>query len=265
MEQLSSKEINRFIVDGYIKIEHAFSTELAEECRNILWKATGCDPDRPDTWTEPVIRIGELGLEPFKKAANTAILLRAFDQLAGTGNWLPRETLGSFPIRFPCNSSAGDTGWHVDASFPGTIASDYLQWRINVHSRGRALLMLFLFSNVFEHDAPTRIKKGSHLQVARILQPAGDEGLSFMQLAEKIKDLPMHEESLATGGAGTVYLCHPFLVHAAQEHHGTLPKFMAQPPLLTNRDFNIHQTENEICPIKQAILNALTLETKTGR
>ena len=254
MEQLTTDEINRFILDGFVKIEHAFSTELAKECRNILWKITGCDPDNPSTWTEPVIRIGELGLEPFKRAANTALLHRAFDQLAGKGNWLPRETLGSFPIRFPGRYTAGDTGWHVHASFPGAIPNDYMEWRINVHSRGRALLMLFLFSDVSERDAPTRLKKGSHLQVAKFLEPAGEEGLSFMQLAEKVEDLPAQEEVLATGVAGTVYLCHPFLVHAAQDHHGTSPRFMAQPPLLTNTDFHIHETEHEICPIKQAIL-----------
>jgi len=263
MEQLSTEEINRFILDGFIKIEHAFSTELAEECRNILWKASGCDPDNPATWTKPVIRIAELGLEPFKKAANTAILLRAFDQLVGKGNWLPRETLGSFPIRFPGEVPAGDTGWHVDASFPGAVPNDYLEWRINVHSKGRALLMLFLFSDVSEQDAPTRIKRGSHLEVARILEQAGEKGLSFMQLAQKIEGLPKHEEVLATGVAGTVYLCHPFLVHAAQDHHGTSPRFMAQPPLLSSKDFNIHETEKEICPIKQAILNAISFAPST--
>ena len=37
--------------------------------------------------------------------------------------------------------------------------------------------------------------------------------------------------TLATGEPGDVYLCHPFLVHAAQPHHGSTPRFMAQPPL----------------------------------
>jgi len=35
-----------------------------------------------------------------------------------------------------------------------------------------------------------------------------------------------------TGDAGTVYLCHPFLVHASQPHQGYCPRFLAQPPLL---------------------------------
>ncbi|WP_238588569.1 hypothetical protein [Rhodococcus pyridinivorans] len=35
----------------------------------------------------------------------------------------------------------------------------------------------------------------------------------------------------ATGRAGDVYLCHPFLVHAAQTLRGTRPRIIAQPPL----------------------------------
>jgi hypothetical protein len=42
-------------------------------------------------------------------------------------------------------------GWHIDVSFPGLNSSreerrDFSDWRANVMSRGRALLMLFLFS-----------------------------------------------------------------------------------------------------------------------
>ena len=207
---------------------------------------------------QPVIRIGEIGLEPFKKAANTTLLLNAFDQLAGKGNWLPRSTLGSFPIRFPGENKAVDTGWHVDASVPGANANDYLEWRINIHSKGRALLMLFLFSDVGEHDAPTRIRAGSHLDVARILEPEGDSGLSFMELALKLDLTEDRQEIAATGRAGTVYLCHPFLAHAAQDHTGTVPKFMAQPPLLTAQEFTLYREDRNYCPVEAAIRKGLT-------
>jgi len=53
-----------------------------------------------------------------------------------------------------------------------------------------------------------------------------------MELAGKAVPATGHRPlAHATGRAGDVYLCHPFLVHAAQEHHGTRPRFMAQPPL----------------------------------
>lgn len=253
MNQLSAKQIDQFINDGFVQVEHAFQPELAGECRAILWEATNCDPNNPVTWTKPVIRIGELNQEPFKKAANPPVLHKAFDQLVGKGNWLPRTTLGSFPIRFPSKDPAGDTGWHVDASFPGTDPGNFFEWRVNVNSKGRALLMLFLFSDVTEKDAPTIIRIGSHLDVAAILGPEGEKGLSFIKLSQKLDNLPKHKVALAIGGAGTVYLCHPFLVHAAQEHHGTSPKFMAQPPLLTKHDFNISRPEGELCPVEQAI------------
>lgn len=257
MSSLSSTQIDHFINQGFIKIENAFSSAIADECRAILWKATQCDPDNPQSWTQPVIRIGEMTLEPFKKAANTTILHTAFDQLAGKGNWLPRESLGTFPIRFPSKESAGDTGWHVDASFAGENANNYLEWRININSKGRALLMLFLFSDVSEADAPTAIRIGSHLDIAKILEPEGEKGLSFMELAQTINSLPDHDQALATGSAGTVYLCHPFIVHAAQDHHGSTPKFMAQPPLITRKDFNIHQPEELCCPVEKAIIKGI--------
>ena len=257
MVQLSPEQITQFINDGYIKIEDAFPKEVADECLAILWKETGCDPNNPNTWTRPVIRIGELGFEPFKTAINTPILHKSFDQLAGKNNWLPRTTIGSFPIRFPCKDAATDTGWHVDASFPGEDENDYMKWRINVYSKGRALLMLFLFSDITEKDAPTVIKAGSHLDVAKLLEPEGERGLSFLELAEKLDRLPKREVVLATGKAGTVYLCHPFIVHAAQQHQGTNPKFMAQPSLLAKSDFNIRQTEKANCPVELAIIKGL--------
>src|SRR5688500_3753390 len=108
-------------------------------------------------------------------------------------------------------------------------ASNYFEWRVNINSKGRALLMLFLFSDVSEQDAPTIIRVGSHFDVAKILEPEGEKGLSFMTLAQKLHASPKREEAEATGKAGTVYLCHPFIVHAGQDIQGTVPKFMAQP------------------------------------
>jgi hypothetical protein len=257
MASLTTEQIENFISSGIVTIEDAFPAKVADECRAILWKATQCDPDDPKSWTHPVIRIGDIGLECFKKAANTEILHNAFDQLAGKGNWLSRKSLGTFPIRFPSKVRAGDTGWHVDASFSGEDVKDYFDWRINIHSKGRALLMLFLFSDVSEKDAPTVIRTGSHLHVAKILEPEGEKGLSFKELAYKLDSLRRCDEVLATGKAGTVYLCHPFIVHAAQDHHGTTPKFMAQPPLLMKNDFNIHRAEKFLCPVEKAIIKGI--------
>jgi hypothetical protein len=229
---LTAEQLERFSMEGFTKIERAFPRDLADQARAILWKDTGCDPDDPQTWTQPVIRLGMYTQPPFVAAANTPLLHEAFDQLVGAGKWLPCGSMGTFPVRFPSDRDAGDTGWHVDASF-GYESADFLSWRVNARSKGRALLMLFLFSDVTEKDAPTRIRAGSHREMARVLEPAGEAGLSLGELAANGFAETAHcHEVLATGNAGTVFLCHPLLVHAAQKHCGTQPRFMAQPPLL---------------------------------
>ncbi|WP_310589068.1 hypothetical protein [Fibrella forsythiae] len=134
---------------------------------------------------------------------------------------------------------------------------NYLEWRINVRSKGRGLLMLFLFSDVSQADAPTRIRVGSHLEVARMLSPAGETGISFMELATKLSAMPEGEEIVAIGQAGTVYLCHPFLAHAAQAHRGTEPRFLAQPPLLLRDELVIMDSQNGYLPVEEAIRIAL--------
>jgi hypothetical protein len=256
---LSEAQIQKFIWDGFVRIDRAFPRELADEGRAILWRETGCDPNDPTTWTRPVIRLAGYGDEPFRKAVNTPLLHAAFDQLDGKGRWLPRDGLGSFPIRFPSPDDPGDTGWHVDVSFPDESSdpnerADFSSWRVNVTSRGRALLMLFLFSDVSELDAPTRIRVGSHLDMARFLEPAGEAGRSHMVLDKMAADRP---EALATGEAGTVYLCHPFLVHAAQMHRGATPRFLAQPPLEPAEPFQLDRKDGRYCPVEIAIRRAL--------
>ncbi len=268
---LNNQEIDKFVNDGFVRINHAFPAELANAARDILWQDIGADPSDSRTWTRPVVRLGMYAQPPFLAAANTPALHQAFDQLVGVGRWVPCRSMGTFPVRFPSAVDPGDTGWHVDASFPGPDPLDYLSYRVNVRSRGRALLMLFLFSDVEDSDAPTRLRVGSHLDVARLLQAAGDDGLSFIELAGKLQDLPVREEAVATGPAGTVYLCHPFLAHAAQPHHGRQPKFMAQPPLflssqdagprsmeaLLSAELQLDGAHGACSPVEQAIWRAL--------
>jgi hypothetical protein len=252
---LSAQDIEFFIANGFVRIDRAFPKDLAAEARSILWRAMGLAPDDPSGWTKPVVRLDQFGQEPFLQAANSPRLDAALDQLVGQGRWLPRGTLGTFPVRFPSTEDPGDTGWHIDVSF-GTDPTDFLQWRANARSRGRALLMLFLFSDVGPDDAPTRIRCGSQRTIARRLAPAGEAGLTLRELAAddfaESAELP---EALATGEAGTVYLCHPFVVHAAQRHRGRNPRFLAQPPLLPRGENGIDYTEDPLLPVARAALD----------
>lgn len=254
---LSEDDVRAFVRDGFVRVDHAFSSEVAAKARDILWRATGFDPNDRATWSKPIVRIGYIGLPPFVEAANSPRLHGALNQIAGAGRWLARMDLGTFPIRFPSREEPGDTGWHVDGSIVGEESSDPFSARINLESRDRLLLMLFLFSDVGESDAPTRLRVGSHRDVARLLMPFGTEGLSFMELAQKLDVTDSLPEAIATGPAGTVYLCHPFLVHAAQAHRGQTPKFMAQPPLHPYVQVQLSRDDDAYSPVEQAIREAI--------
>ena len=253
---LSDAQVEGFIRDGFVRIDNAFSREIAQQAREIMWRDLPCDPHDPATWTRPVVRLPGYGQGPFHAAANTPVLHAAFDRRVGKGRWIPRKGLGTFPVRFPHPDDPGDAGWHIDASFAGDDSdpNDFLTWRVSIVSRGRALLMLFLFSDVGEDDAPTRIRIGSHIDMARFLAPAGKAGVAFMNLDYAGTDRPV---GLATGEAGTVYLCHPFLVHAAQKHRGKVPRFMAQPPLGPAEPFRLHRRDADYAPVEVAIRQAL--------
>jgi hypothetical protein len=208
MRALSDDQIQQFIRDGFVRIDRAFPRELADEARTILWRDTGCDPHNAATWTKPVIRLSGYKEPPFLKAERTPVLHTAFNQIAGKGRWRLGSLGfgGAFVVRFPHPDEPGDDGWHIDTGFPpdGVDPNDpskFSAWRANVRSRGRVLLMLFLFSDVGPRDAPTRIRVGSHIDMACFLAPAGEAGMSHMDMAQGQlgADRP---EALATGEAG---------------------------------------------------------------
>jgi ectoine hydroxylase-related dioxygenase (phytanoyl-CoA dioxygenase family) len=120
--------------------------------------------------------------------------------------------------------------------------------------------MLFLLSDTGPDDAPTRILVGSHLDMPRLLEPAGDAGLSFLELAERFPAPTLARPlAYATGRAGDVFLCHPFLVHAAQAHHGSRPRFLAQPPLHPSSPLQLERADGDYSPVERAIRRGLGL------
>src|SRR3954468_10757209 len=114
---LSPEQVEQFITNGYVRLDRAFPRALADAARAILWKATGCSPDDPATWTQPVIRLGMFTQPPFIEAANTPRLHTASEQLVARGRWLRPAAVGTCPVRFPSAVDPGAAGWHIDASF----------------------------------------------------------------------------------------------------------------------------------------------------
>ena len=253
LSPFSPEDLRTFIATGALRLDHAFEPE---EAAAAIWAAAGLSPDDPAGWPSGVVRIPYLAHPALVAAVNTPRLSEAYDALVGRGRWVAPSAVGSLPLRFPSAKDPGDTGWHVDMAL-GFDQPDFMDWRVNVRSDGRALLVLMLFSEVGEDDAPTRLRLGSHKAVARGLLPHGLGGLSLRDLAaDGFEETAGGKEVLATGPAGTAWLCHPFLVHSAQPHRGRRPRLMAQQTLAPAHPFDSALPPS---PVQQAIREACGL------
>jgi hypothetical protein len=260
---LSSAQIEQFVADGFVKVDGAFSRQTAAACREILWRDLKLSPEHPEEWKEPVLRLGMYADPPFRDAATSPVLKEALDQLVGKDSWVPFQALGQMVVRFSSEQAPWDDGWHIDGSFPPNddlTSTDWFQWRVNFLSRWRAMLMLFLLSDCGDNDAPTRVRIGSHLPMARQLAAHGEAGISLEDLAhEGFESSADCDVALATGEAGTVWLLHPFTVHAAQGHRGSEPRFLAQPGLGPRTPLQIERTDGAYSPVERAMRLGLGL------
>jgi hypothetical protein len=250
---LSQAEISAFISDGYVAVRGAVPDTVVRACQDVIWTelaSHGVARDDPATWTGPVVRIPCPEGGPFAEAGTTTPVWQACDQLIGAGRWWRRPGVGgTIPVRFPSDDDPGDAGWHIESSFEAGG-----QWRVSLASRARGLLALYLFTDVTGADAPTRLRPGSHLDVPPILAPAGDDGMDWGRAAQQAAAASAHRPTVqATGQAGDVFLCHPFLVHAATwPHRGRSPKMMAQPGVALHTQFPLGSSPS---PVEIAILN----------
>jgi phytanoyl-CoA dioxygenase PhyH len=217
--------LEAFVSDGYVKVEQAAPREVADAARAVLWQRLGLTPEDPSRWSVPVMWTSDMtGEGPFGELARSPRLAAALDVICGAGGWLPRRALGNIPVRFPVSPPADDRGWHIDANTPQPDGS----WAVT--GRPHTVLVLTLLSEVGVDDASTRIRVGSHRDVARVL---GADPLSLEDMGRAVDQAsagrPVRH---VTGMPGDMYVVHPLTAHAADEHRGRAPRFMAQAPVM---------------------------------
>ena len=258
---LTNEAVRAFIADGFTVVRQAFAPEVGGACADGIWLALaerGIRREDPSTWTEPVVRVSCPEGGPFIEAGTARLLQESCDQLLGPGRWWRRQGVGgSVPARFPSERDPGDAGWHLDGGYDDPADG---RTRVTVRARGGGLLALFLFSNVDEGSAPTRLRVGSHLDSARVLAAAGEKGLEWGEAARRAEHASAHRRTvLATGQAGDVFLCHQLLVHAASwPHRGRTPRLMAQPSVALLGEYQLPGLPlAPPAPVEKAILRAL--------
>jgi hypothetical protein len=247
-------DVDAFIRDGYVVVRGAFDADTAAACRAVIWDALagqGICEDEPATWP-PLAELGGLAGEPFTAAGSSPALAAACDQLIGPGRWTsPVVCGGAVVVRFPSEDRA-NAGYHIEGSYDGPGG----YW-VNVRSKARGLLALFLFSDVGPDDAPTRLMCGSHLAVPPSLAPYGDAGVCADGVFWRPSALCL-PVAHAAGAAGDIYLCHPFIVHTATwPHRGMTPRMIAQPAVHVPDGYAIDGSDSS--PVARAIVAGLAM------
>ncbi|HET7668351.1 MAG TPA: mitomycin antibiotics/polyketide fumonisin biosynthesis protein [Mycobacterium sp.] len=229
-----------FASDGYVRVANAVSRPTTDAARATLWDALGLSPTEPAGWTEAVRWTADLtGVGPFADIVKSPVLASALNAICGVGGWRPRGSLGNIPVRFPVSPPADDRGWHIDDNTPTSDGS----WTVT--GRPHTLLLLTLLSEIGPDDAPTRIRVGSHHDVARVLGPEPVEFVAAGRLVDRVS--AAREVVRATGDPGDMYAVHPFTVHPADIHRGRTPRFMAQAPIVLSAPLTPSSTSALAC------------------
>ena len=218
-------DVETFVEDGFVKVEQAVPRAVADAARAVLWTRLAVSQHDPSSWTQAVMWTADLtGDGPFGEISASPVLAEALNQMCGEGGWIPRRSLGNIPVRFPVPATVDDRGWHIDLNTPLAEGG----WAVT--ARPHTVLLLTLLSEVTADDAPTRIRAGSHRDTAAVL---GDDILDAVEAGARVAAASSARPvRLATGLPGDMYLVHPFTVHAADEHRGATPRFMAQAPVM---------------------------------
>ncbi len=242
---LSPAEIERFVEDGYVVLREGFPAAVADAIRDRIWQRMGLSPDDPDGWPAKVVFIKEVYAgAPFAQAY-TPRVVGSFDQLVGCGRWIQDGWLGYWPVLFPGFAAppwtAPEFGWHVDGG----------HFRRHPWSPERALLTLFLLSDIGPGDGGTAVSVGSHRMVAGLLAEAEPAGLTHGDLLARANSEPRAEVREVTGAAGDVVLLHPLLLHAQSENTGGRVRFIANPYLSAREP--LAATGERASPVERAM------------
>jgi len=241
-----------------VAIRGAVDAGTVAGCRELIWVAMerrGVRRDDPGSWPPLVEGMDDLAGEPFAAAYLAPTLAAAYDELIGPGRWerfvRPADLGETVVVRFPAEDERANAGYHIEGSYAARTGP----W-VNIRSRARGLLALFLLTDVGRHDAPTRLC-GSHLVVPRFLAPYGEEGTDSDADSWWPSTLCM-TAAHATGKAGDVFLCHPFMVHTATwPHRGTGPRMIAQPAVNAPNGFVLDGSDPS--PVARAIVKGLAM------
>jgi hypothetical protein len=239
-EVCSTVDIESFITAGYVTVRGAVAENVAARIRSAaaeLVPASGTSP-----W-----QLGQSSVydTPTLLQAVTKQLREAFDALAGVGRWHVAANWG-FPTRFPgpCR-----TLWHIDGDW----------FTHHVNSGEQILTPIFLWDDVGLDDGPTLLGRGSHRAVAKLLADHEPDGIPGHEIAAVVHEAITPSDIVpATGAAGDVIICHPFLAHSINPAGPRSARYISNVAVHGFTPLNIRGESSLPTPVESGITRALT-------
>jgi hypothetical protein len=294
LKVLTQDQVEQFMDNGWVKVEQAFPREAALKAQQIVWshvEKRGPLQNDPSTWTQDMVRINESFDDEEFQHCNSLRIADAIEDLIGEGRRAKRIVYGESTEKtsygwWPVNFSMGadkpwgipTEGWHWDG----------IQFKHFIDSPDQGLLCLCLFSDIGPRGGGTLVAEGSHKLVAKFLaqHPEGIELKDALPLArqshpwleeltnpdstdqegrmEKFLNWTTDSEGVrlrvveTTGGPGDVFLCHPFLYHAASQNHSGVVRFMCNRTTALKEHLQLYRTDaSPYSPLELSIRQAL--------
>jgi hypothetical protein len=234
-------DVDAFVERGCVRLPGAVPRGVAQQVRIAAQGLVG-DGDPGEPW-----RLGQASVYdlPALVDAATPAVRAAFDALAGDDQWHLAANWG-FPTRFPRDC---DTLWHIDGDW----------FTHHVTSAEQVLTPIFLWDDVDVDDSPTLLGVGSHLAVARLLADTEPEAISGERIGRVVHDnVTCDDVEQATGAAGDVIICHPFLAHTINPAGPMRPRRISNVAVHGRAPLRHTTTSaHHLTPVELAIRNAL--------
>jgi hypothetical protein len=188
-------DVDRFVEEGYLHLPGAVAPDVVDTVRRFAEDLVVHDGSY---WQLGQITVYDL---PALVDAVSPAVREAFDAVLGRGRWFVDANWG-FPTRFP---GPLEEVWHIDGDW----------FTHHLSSSEQVLVTIFLWQDVGEDDSPTLLQPGSHRQVAQLIADAEPRGIPGDEVLATVSAAIDGTGSVAaTGTAGDVYVCHPFLAHS---------------------------------------------------
>jgi len=253
---LSDQDVDHFIRKGYVKIEGAFSPDVAAQWSEDCFERLGYDKNDKSTWVEQRIHMAgtkHVDVSEFAPRVHDAMcdLLGGEERLGRPCQWSDGFIV-NLGIRAdePWQPAGPETpGWHKDGDF----------FRHFLDSPEQGLLVFVNWTDVVHLGGPTYISTDSVPVIAKFLadRPEGVLPTAF-GFSEIIKQC--HEFEEATAKAGDVFLLHPFLLHAASQNPLRLIRIITNPPVRSAEPFCFNRPDGAYPPVELSVLAALGVD-----